>query len=426
MNEPTRELRVTIIGAGFETGNMGVSALANGAISAVLASFPKAKITLFDYGRVPIRYKLVFNGVGADVELLNIRFSRNLFLPNHVLQLCFLALLSRMVPRAAAPRLIRSNRWLMVLSESDVIGALSGGDSFSDIYGMGRLLYVSLPQILVLLLGKPLALLPQTYGPFRGGIGRFIARWIFRRASPIYSRDMTGLQTIASLKAVTRSAPISTFDVAFAMEPLPISGGSGLSTDGLVGLNVSGLLYTRQQSFDSRTINPGVYREILAQLVHFFVTERSLPLVLVPHVLGKSAENDVTAAIDFRDSLPRELRDRIEIADVPADSRKIKYLIGQCEFFVGSRMHACIAALSQGVPAVGIAYSGKFAGVFESIGVGDLVVDLGDSSVEKAVQRTKAIWLQRGQFRSQLAQILPRIKSSSESLFKDLVTARRT
>jgi len=40
-------------------------------------------------------------------------------------------------------------------------------------------------------------------------------------------------------------------------------------------------------------------------------------------------------------------------------------------------MHACIAALSQGIPTVGVAYSQKFTGVFESVLAGDCVVDAG-------------------------------------------------
>ncbi len=38
-------------------------------------------------------------------------------------------------------------------------------------------------------------------------------------------------------------------------------------------------------------------------------------------------------------------------------------------------MHSCIAALSQGVPCVRVAYSRKFEGGFESVGVKDWVVD---------------------------------------------------
>jgi polysaccharide pyruvyl transferase WcaK-like protein len=38
-------------------------------------------------------------------------------------------------------------------------------------------------------------------------------------------------------------------------------------------------------------------------------------------------------------------------------------------------MHACIGALSQGIPAIGVSYSRKFAGVFETFGVEALVFD---------------------------------------------------
>jgi polysaccharide pyruvyl transferase WcaK-like protein len=38
------------------------------------------------------------------------------------------------------------------------------------------------------------------------------------------------------------------------------------------------------------------------------------------------------------------------------------------DFFMGARMHACIAALSSGVAVAPMAYSRKFAGLFGSIG----------------------------------------------------------
>jgi len=50
-------------------------------------------------------------------------------------------------------------------------------------------------------------------------------------------------------------------------------------------------------------------------------------------------------------------------------------VIGLCGFFVGSRMHACIAALSQNIPAVAVAYSDKFLGVLETIGIPTLAAD---------------------------------------------------
>jgi len=39
----------------------------------------------------------------------------------------------------------------------------------------------------------------------------------------------------------------------------------------------------------------------------------------------------------------------------PYGPSETKFLIGHCDFFVGARMHACIAAVSQYVPAVTLA-----------------------------------------------------------------------
>jgi polysaccharide pyruvyl transferase WcaK-like protein len=52
-------------------------------------------------------------------------------------------------------------------------------------------------------------------------------------------------------------------------------------------------------------------------------------------------------------------------------------------------MHACIAALSQGIPAVAIAYSDKFLGVMDSVGAACLAADartLNDSAILAAIR----------------------------------------
>ena len=57
------------------------------------------------------------------------------------------------------------------------------------------------------------------------------------------------------------------------------------------------------------------------------------------------------------------------------NQHEIKYVIGKCDFLIGARMHACIAAVSQCVPAVCVAYSDKFIGVMGAIGVDSIVAD---------------------------------------------------
>jgi hypothetical protein len=81
---------------------------------------------------------------------------------NNGFLLLFLALLLRAFPLAMFRRwCLARYRALEIISEASLALSLAGGDSFSDIYGFQRLLYVCLPQYLVLAMDCPLILLPR-------------------------------------------------------------------------------------------------------------------------------------------------------------------------------------------------------------------------------------------------------------------------
>jgi polysaccharide pyruvyl transferase WcaK-like protein len=64
-----------------------------------------------------------------------------------------------------------------------------------------------------------------------------------------------------------------------------------------------------------------------------------------------------------------------------------KSYIAKMDAFIGSRMHATIAAFTAAVPTVPVAYSRKFAGFFGSLGY-PVVVDLTTSRTSDAVAAT--------------------------------------
>ena len=174
------------------------------------------------------------------------------------------------------------------------------------------------------------------------------------------------------------------YDMGFALEPFPPDPRvlqelrQAVGTAPLVGLNVSGLLYSGGYTGDNMFgLKAGLQRKSIYALLRLLIGDRQAHVLLVPHVLGSDSESDIQA---LRGGARRAWRG---IQGTPAlfirhdfDQHEVKYLIGQCDFFLGSRMHACIAALSQCVPAIGLAYSRKFAGVLDSIGGGATVVDL--------------------------------------------------
>src|SRR5581483_4132577 len=117
-----KRVKICILGAGFNTGNMGVSVLAAGALRAALHSFPDAELIQFDYGRQPRECKFIFEGKPVKVRFVNIRFSKKLYLSNNIAVLLLVALLSKLIPfQAVRARLMSANSWLKELVESDFV-----------------------------------------------------------------------------------------------------------------------------------------------------------------------------------------------------------------------------------------------------------------------------------------------------------------
>jgi polysaccharide pyruvyl transferase WcaK-like protein len=430
MNLTRKDPTIGLLGATFATNNLGVSALAAGTVRCALEQHPDAEVFLLDYGREPQVFTLRLRERVVELPLVNLRFSWRIYLRNNIARLLLAALALKVFPsRRFRERLLSKNEWLRRICSADLIAAISGGDSFSDIYGFERLLYVALPQILALLLGKRLVLLPQTIGPFRGRIAKSIARYILTRAELVYSRDRTGLTETASLMGEPLGGSKLRFfyDVGFAVEPIapatleiaglePLSSGAG----DLVGFNVSGLLfmggYTRDNMFGLKVDYVGLVRELIAYLIR----EKNARVLLVPHVLGEHSESDASVCERLYDTLKEEFPGRIGYVRGWYNQSEIKHVIGQCDFFIGSRMHACIAAVSQNIPAVAIAYSDKFVGVMQSIGIESLVVDARGhdaSEVRAAIERA---FEQRDSLRRQLEQTMPQVKAAVLKLFRDI------
>ena len=414
-----------ILGASFGTRNLGVSALASSTVASILSSFPDARVFFLDYSKSPATCQVkVGKGVVA-VELVNLRFSWKLHLRNNIARLLATALVLKLMPsKRIRERLVRRNPWLKQIADADIIGSLAGGDSFSDIYGLRRFFYVALPQLLVLLLDKPLTLLPQTFGPFNGLVTRKVAGFILRNAGWVYTRDLESLDDVRPLMGNSRSKPAFAYDMAFLLEPFPPVkrpgwlGNHGPNTP-LVGINVSGLLYgggyTRNNMFGLRSDYP----ELVRRLIEHFIVQQGARVVLVPHVFGDAGdlESDTAAGAAICRELGDRYDGRLQMISEEYDQHEMKYLIGQCDFFIGSRMHACIAALSQGVPAVGLAYSRKFLGVLRSIGVENLVVDLRDCDAAKIITLIENAYLLREDIQSELVRRMPAVKQTVAGLF---------
>jgi colanic acid/amylovoran biosynthesis protein len=422
---------ICILGASLETTNMGVSALAVGSLKSALHCFPDCRPFLLEYNTHPNRYAVEIDGRQITVLSLDIRFSKKLYLKNNIAILIATVLLLKLVPIASLKRwIISRNPWLQHLYKVDIAAAISGGDSFSDIYGVRRFLYVALPQLLFLLMGKKLVLLPQTIGPFQGSLSRRVTKFILKRAACVYSRDQIGVAAVEALLGPGVSSQKAKFcyDVAFALDPLRpamlgVEGFDPLVTDRrpIVGLNVSGLLYMGGYNRNNAFQLKSDYRALIHQVIAYFIEVKQASVLLIPHVFGDDphSESDAPVCRQLYKELALRYGSKIGLADGRYNQSEIKYIVGLCDFFAGSRMHACIGAVSQCVPAVSLAYSQKFIGVMQTVGIPEMVADLRQLDVDGALQALDQAYEKRAEIRRRLSDTIPDVKATVLQLFND-------
>jgi len=337
----------------------------------------------------------------------------------------------RWVPITALRKaLARFFPWVGAMARADLVGEIRGGDSFSDIYGVRRFVSGSLPCLSAILLGKRPVLLPQTYGPFRHGVSRWLARSILRRAAQVYSRDRESGQVVRDLFGGRETVTV-TFcpEVAFtlpASEPL----GLNLKTCGewkgnrpLIGVNISGLLYMGGYNRSNMFGLGGDYGEMIGDLLAALLGETDARILIIPHVLDESEENDPAACRAVFERLCGRHAERVRLVDCFCDQSEIKSIIGICDFFIGSRMHACIAALSQRIPSVGIAYSDKFRGVFGSLGLAEMVLDARNLSKEALIAECCRRYAERAKVQAILSERVPALQEQIEETMGGMLRA---
>ncbi|MFM2354564.1 MAG: hypothetical protein RLZZ528_300 [Pseudomonadota bacterium] len=280
---------------------------------------------------------------------------------------------------------IRSPRGYYALARGcDMVVDIGAGDSFADIYGSKRLNSMLAMKMITHLARRPLVVAPQTVGPFSKRSSRMIARLSMGRSAIVATRDRMSTACVREL-GVSREV-IEASDVALRLPfapPAPRTAGGKTR----VGLNVSGLLlaggYSRNNMFGLKSDYPALIEAIIG----YFEGRGDCELHLVPHVIlrdGSNPEDDYSASERLCAAHPS-----LVLAPAFATPSEAKTYIAGMDFFMGARMHSCIAAFSSGVPVIPMAYSRKFAGLFGSLGYDETVdctAEAGEAILDRIIR----------------------------------------
>lgn len=300
------------------------------------------------------------------------------------------------------------------LAAMDLILDMGEGDSFADIYGDERFGKLCESKEFCAMLGKKQILLPQTIGPFNNPKNLRRASKALTSFSAIFARDTISRMHADAILPSRRCEEI--VDLAFA---LPWKPSIHRDVRNTIGLNVSGLLWNGGYEGRNELGLSLNYQEAIIELVDRLLKKTDSKIELVPHVFGKTCmpvEDDRLAS----DAVIKIIQNsRVSIAPVFTNCSEAKSYISGFEFFVGARMHACIAAFSSGVPVVPMAYSRKFNGLFTETLEYRCVADMKTSNVDDLVEQIVTDYFQHEEIKQAVLSSLKRIAEPRLQVFRD-------
>ncbi|MEP6389964.1 MAG: polysaccharide pyruvyl transferase family protein [Halioglobus sp.] len=405
------QLSACVFGASPGTGNQGVNALCFSTLEA-MAQRGCNDLHVFDYGQAtrPARFGEL------QYTLHGISVGKRLWRSNHL-----------GTARLAVMAGFHAHSVVRTVANADLVLDVSGGDSFTDLYGGARFRNIVAPKQIALRVGKPLVLLPQTFGPFTSDANRRIAGDLIAGASLAYARDPDSYARLQDLLGdrFDPSVHRQGVDLAFGLrarkcahlEPNVMEALTAKGKRPIIGLNISGLVANQPTAAATRFGLTCDYPALIRQLMMRLLDETDAQLIIVPHVHAPTGhyESDLDASRALVQSLTGRhaaaAKDRITIVNQELDACELKWLIAKCDWFCGTRMHATIAALSSGVPTVALAYSLKTRGVFDTCAMASSSIDMRSEVNASALDQVMSLWQQREYCAATLNQRLENVRT---------------
>ena len=210
-------------------------------------------------------------------------------------------------------------------------------------------------------LGKPVVLFAQSIGPFWKEESIRRIREVLNRVSLISVRDAASKQHLVDC-GVAGTKIRETADAAFLWRHL--APGLYRQKNGPVrSIALSFRIWPLGDQVEiQRTLGKA------RQLCRHLLADPNRSLVFLSTCQGiEGYVDDSLLAVQIVEALPHELRERCRVDRARYNPRELMQLYGQCDAFIGMRLHGCILSMLAGTPALGLGYEQKTQEVFRQL-----------------------------------------------------------
>lgn len=288
-------------------------------------------------------------------------------------------------------RALLNEKYLQAYMNADIIIDLSG-DSFADNKISSTINCIGL--IPGILLRKPIVLFSQSIGPFKM-ITYPLVKFCLNKASLITARGQITKNYLEDLQINT---PIFLgSDCAFILKAAPhevvnkilCQEGITKSQDRFIGLSVSAILNKKNKD----------YVPIMAQTIDYLTQRLNTHVILISHAFLPT-EDDRPVVLKIYNKVVN--KNKVWIVKNEYSTEKLKGLIGLCDIFISSRMHAGIAALSTCIPTIVLSWSHKYYEIMASLGHEKYICEINTITFQELTSKIDELWRNRSKIRTEL------------------------
>ena len=301
---------------------------------------------------------------------------------------------------------------------SDLIIDISG-DTYGDNIPLLPMLKHSLELSFAFALGKPVIYMANSPGPFSGWLSRWVSARVLSRMSVIAFREPESRERLSGhpigAPQLTTACPAFYLEIGNDAAHESLMSAEGIPQDGRprIGITLCGHnLHSRKTWGDPETLEDLDY---LLPVLRWLHDDVGASLVFVPHVYRMSADKGgYQQGPDHKilNHVVQKLRAnrdemRAYIVNGIYSPSTIKRFLGSLDLYLTGRLHAGVAALSQGVPTILLAYGHKHTGFARLLKQEARVFSIYDEEALQAL--VQSTWAERASIRALLEAISPSV-----------------
>ena len=242
--------------------------------------------------------------------------------------------------------------------------------------GIFQLLVFAYDFYFAKIFNKPYILYNQSIGPFKSKLHFSLMKPFLENAKKLIIREEISFNR---LKEYNLSNIILSSDIAFnlGIKNTSILDNHSFSADNLnFGLTVRNWL-----PFDEQMI----YEKEIATFIQVLLSqEQNAFFYFIPQVIVKDmSDDDLVTSNKIFELISKEYQSRVIVLDMNLGPKELKYIISQMNYFIGTRMHSNIFALSSLIKTIAIAYEPKTTGIMKMLKLSSYVINMEDVDSDK-------------------------------------------